>query len=173
MHRRYPEDAYDRLWDWPEPQVNYTTIINSSISNSPNSFAEAPDRPPVFLMEDALVKNDSDSDSDIRLVLPLSNTLIYAAAYFQELDGNASATNVRGMHYYWNSDHIQTFNVSNNPLEIQSVYNLTTSGLNVTFVQAGWSRLRPMLNALEFYYLGTLKTSATAAQDGETIWNLL
>jgi hypothetical protein len=91
----------------------------------------------------------------------------YIAAYFQNLEGNDSATGVRGMDYYLNGRFIESFNTSDKPLEIHGIVNIQDFNLNFSFVQANWSHLRPILNAYEIYSKYSYDGSATLDEDGE------
>ncbi|CAM6084008.1 unnamed protein product [Calypogeia fissa] len=165
---RYPNDPYDRLWNifLPGNSGNYTVLSNPSILGSTlnsSSNSQDPDQPPPVVMQSAWVPNDSDIFSVTQYFRP---EWAYIAAYFLELDNNASATNVRGMDFYLDGDHIQTFNISDNPLEIHTSYyvgNLNT--VNMSFVSASWSSLRPLLNAYELYYIEPYDSNATFAED--------
>jgi hypothetical protein len=163
---RYPGDTYDRVWELLGGPVPWTDISNTHILAS-NSFAQDPDRPPLVVMQDAWV---SYGRNTLGLYVP-SNTNwgpVYIAAYFQELDGNASATNVRGMDFYLNGDFTgQSFNSSDQPLEIHKISDIQDTTVNISFKQARWSHLPPILNAFELYSISDYNSSTTSDGDGE------
>ncbi|CAM6092081.1 unnamed protein product [Calypogeia fissa] len=161
---RYPDDTYDRVWQLFGSTDNATLISNRNISGSSSSFAEDPDRPPLVVMQDAWVYYNSNI---LWVTIPFLSPvgLVYTAAYFQELDGNASATKVRGMTYYLNDNFIENFNSSDEPLEVKTTGILTDSIVNMSFVKQNWSDLKPILNAYELYTMSTLNISTTAAED--------
>ncbi|CAM6092671.1 unnamed protein product [Calypogeia fissa] len=160
---RYPNDAYDRIWRLKS--------VDSSISNprtvsSNTSYAQIFNRPPLVVMQDACTADI------IRITMPnvLENLArsdpFYIATYFQDLDGNASATNVRGMDYYVNNMYMESFNISASPSQnIQRVIPDDKYWLNVTFVQGNWSALKPSLNAMELYTIMIWDTTRTAPED--------
>ncbi|CAM6085408.1 unnamed protein product [Calypogeia fissa] len=169
---RYPDDAYDRVWYLPGSNDNATHLSNrSAISGSSNSFAEDPDRPPLVVMETGWIYYPQNilwvSDG---FTSPLG--ISYSAAYVQELDGNASATNVRGMNFVLNGDFIETFNSSDKPKEVYAVHNITDPIYNMSLVQTNWSLLVPILNAYEVYQMYTYDYSATADSDVSALYSL-
>jgi hypothetical protein len=115
-------------------------------------------------MEDAWVS----PNSVLSVTIPASGP-VYIAAYFQELDANASAINVRGMTFYLNNNQIQSFNSSDKPSEIITTADVNGLTVNMSLVQTKWSSLRPILNAYELYSIGVFNSSRTADEDGERI----
>ncbi|CAM6085416.1 unnamed protein product [Calypogeia fissa] len=152
---RYPDDVYDRVWSLLGRTDNATHIRNPNISDSSNSCAQAPDRPPNVVMQDGWVYYDSNV---LWVFYPFTAPVgpVHTTAYFQELDGNATATNVRGMEYFLNGNFIESFNSSAKPLEVHATQNITDSFVNMSFLQTNWSHLRPILNAFEIYQVLSL-----------------
>lgn len=178
-HDRYKDDPYDRIWTLFDQVAggvdNFTHISNPNISNSSNG--EDPDRPPLVVMQDAWVGYNSS------ILTTLLNTedeghqplgQMYIATYFQELDENASATNVRGMTFYLNNQSIKSFNTSDKALEIiYTKADVKDTTLNLSFVQAEWSQLNPILNAFELYLILNYSDVITSPEDGEFILYLI
>ncbi|CAM6091586.1 unnamed protein product [Calypogeia fissa] len=169
---RYPDDPYDRVWSVAGSADNATHMSNPNISGSSNSFAQDPDRPPLVVMQTGWVYYESDILwIEYSFTSPLG--LAYTAAYFQELDGNASASNVRGMNYMLNGDFIESFNSSNQPKEVYAIHNITDTVFNLSLVQTNWSHLQPILNAYELYGVFEYGTSSrTARQDVLAVYSL-
>ncbi|CAM6085412.1 unnamed protein product [Calypogeia fissa] len=143
----------------------------SAISGSSNSFAEDPDRPPLVVMETGWIYYNQDI---LWLTMGFTSPLgkSYSAAYVQELGGNASATNVRGMNFALNGDFIETFNSSDKPKEVYAVHNVMYPIYSMSLLQTNWSHLVPILNAFEVYQMTTYDYSATADSDVSALYAL-
>ncbi|CAM6113119.1 unnamed protein product [Calypogeia fissa] len=169
---RYPADPFDHMWTVPYlPDFNVTSINNTKLASSSN-YSALPDQPPLSVMEDAWVDNNANGIVLLNITTTTKIGKFYSAAYFQELDVNASATDARGMDYYINGLLIQSFNVSNAPLEIYLTPDIKADYLDIAFTKAAWSSLPPTLNAYELYILMPFNISATFVDDVTAIQGL-
>ncbi|CAM6088870.1 unnamed protein product [Calypogeia fissa] len=166
---RYPDDTYDRIWTGFGPRDNSTHISNPNIST-----ATTLERPPKKVMETAGIYYNSDvfwflafsNDGS-----PIGSIAVYS--YFQELDGNASATNVRGMEFKVNNYNIDTFNSSDEAYEVRScILDVYEDFVNISIQKTPWSNLKPMLNAFEIYFVYSWDQSATSSEDVTSIRSL-
>lgn len=119
-------------------------------------------------METAWINYDLDV---FTVEIPFTSPLgpVFGNAFFQELDGNASATNVRGMDYYMDGVFIESFNSSaDKPYEVYATADIQGLLYNITIVRSRWSNLVPMLNALEMYSKLSFNSSTTSEDDRES-----
>ncbi|CAM6088871.1 unnamed protein product [Calypogeia fissa] len=164
---RYPDDPYDRIWTGVRLDANYR------ISNPNISTATTLERPPKKVMENAGIYNYDNFDF---VAIGNSSSSIGSIAvysYFQELDGNASATNVRGMEFKVNNYNIDTFNSSDEAYEVRScILDVYEDFVNISIQKTPWSNLKPMLNAFEIYFVYSWDQSATSSEDVTSIRSL-
>lgn len=155
---------YDRLWY--SPDFNATTIRNTS--DLPQDSNLTPERPPLDVMQDASVYYGYNYYT-LTVTFngrPIGPIAVYS--YFQEVDGNASATNMRSMDYYLNDVRIDSFTLSvTDPYEVRSCV-LTVSDTYINMSLYNTSILPAIINAVEIYFVYDWNVTTTSEVDGKS-----
>ncbi|MCL7027579.1 hypothetical protein MKW94_027480, partial [Papaver nudicaule] len=169
---RYPEDSFDRIWDWTGPLGNTSTLTKVR-SNSPSIKVDAVDKPPEAVLRTALMR--LNSSEDMFLVPPTNLTVpLHFNAYFSEMI-KLNSTQKRSFDIIVNSNLDNRTSIDpkgpvippyGGGLEVH-IHNVTTfrSRFLLEFTRTNDSTLPSLINALEWYIIGDKLVQGTNSDD--------
>ncbi|KAG6543479.1 hypothetical protein Mapa_015149 [Marchantia paleacea] len=173
---RYPDDPYDRIWD---PYTNVGSIFCPGTLNAsrPDTLIShlSGNRVPRKVMQDACVGTANQPNISFSLNFPATVQVFYGILYFQEIDDNATATNIRTIRVQVNFNTFEPndFNVTRSVNQEHSAsFNLSTSVFSATLSIAPGSQLPPIANAAEYYFMNNVSSSSTDANDASALERL-
>ncbi|KAI3940681.1 hypothetical protein MKW98_030000 [Papaver atlanticum] len=168
---RYPEDSFDRIWNWIGPLSSTSTLLRVR-SNAPSIKVDIEDKPPEAIFRTTLTRLNSSEDiaySDTtNLTVPLNFN-----AYFSEVI-KLNSTQKRSFNIVVNDNLDNSFIFPKNPvippygraLEVHIV-NVTTfnSSFSLEFFRTNDSTLPSLINALEAFTFGEKLVQGTNPKD--------
>ncbi|KAI3997398.1 hypothetical protein MKX01_017768 [Papaver californicum] len=168
---RYPEDSFDRIWNWIGPLSNTSTLLRVT-SNSPSIKVDIEDKPPEAVLRTTLMRLNSSEDiaySDTaNLTVPLNFN-----AYFSEVI-KLNSTQKRSFDIVVNDnlDNSKIFPKGpvippyGSALEVH-ILNVTTfnSSFSLEFFRTNDSTLPSLINALEAFTFGEKLAQGTNPKD--------
>ncbi|BFI23752.1 hypothetical protein MPTK2_1g05090 [Marchantia polymorpha subsp. ruderalis] len=170
---RYPDDPYDRFWP---PYLRLGSILCPSTLNSSRPDLILPqlsgNRVPRKVMQDACVGTESQPNIEFSLSFSATVQIFYGIIYLQEIDDNATATNVRSIRIqvHFNDYEANDFNVTREVNQDSSAsFNLSNSAFSATLSRLPESRLFPLANAAEYYFMTNVSSNSTDANDASAL----
>lgn len=121
-------------------------------------------------MQDACVGTESQPNIEFSLSFSATVQIFYGIIYLQEIDDNATATNVRSIRIqvHFNDYEANDFNVTREVNQDSSAsFNLSNSAFSATLSRLPESRLFPLANAAEYYFMTNVSSNSTDANDGK------
>lgn len=169
---RYPDDAFDRIWESDLAVITNITMFNTTLTTSrsvPSNSTD--DLPPSKVMQTARSPNMTTDTLGFNFNARLGPGEYYLALYFAELDNQTG----RIMDVYVDGNLVlQDLNVSNhagfyNALELfYKNLNVSGSSYRLSLMPTGNSSSSPIINAAESYFLQKISQS-TSEQDVQAL----
>ncbi|BBM97352.1 hypothetical protein MPTK1_1g05080 [Marchantia polymorpha subsp. ruderalis] len=170
---RYPDDPYDRFWQ-PYGDLGSKLCPGTLNSSHPNLVLPqlSGNRVPRKVMQDACVGTESQPNIEFSLSFSATVQIFYGIIYFQEIDDNATATNVRGIRVQVDFSDFEEWDV-NATREVNqdssTSFNLSNSAFSATLSRLPESRLLPLANAAEYYFRNNVSSNSTDANDASAL----
>ncbi|OAE32211.1 hypothetical protein AXG93_219s1000 [Marchantia polymorpha subsp. ruderalis] len=170
---RYPDDPYDRFWQ-PYGDLGSKLCPGTLNSSHPNLVLPqlSGNRVPRKVMQDACVGTESQTNIEFSLSFSATVQIFYSIIYFQEIDDNATATNVRGIRVQVDFSDFEEWDV-NATREVNqdssTSFNLSNSAFSATLSRLPESRLLPLANAAEYYFRNNVSSNSTDANDASAL----
>jgi len=163
---RYPDDAYDRIWE-PVQIPDSLTVLKSDATSFTINIA---DRPPAAVLKTAITIAPSDPTGSIALLtsLPSDPVPIYMNLYFAET-AQLGPSDKRSFALVVDGEQISD---AITPVYARAMEFFITNGsysgkTNFTLQATSDSNLPPIINAMEVFAVSDPLSNGTDATDGK------
>ncbi|KAF9670025.1 hypothetical protein SADUNF_Sadunf13G0025600 [Salix dunnii] len=164
---RYPDDAYDRIWDPETGGSGITSVASDAIFIG---TVNAPDNPPQAVLQNAITI--SSTSHTIGIIHGFPDLSIYMNLYFSEVT-QLDTTQKRSFRVYIDKKPVSAPIIPPYGEVTEMSINFTASS-NTSFLLFADpdSTLPPLVNALEAFYISDRLTDGTDSKDVEGLSEL-
>ncbi|CAK7340841.1 unnamed protein product [Dovyalis caffra] len=161
---RFPDDAYDRIWIPATVGSGITSVASDAIFID---VVNAPDNPPREVLQNAVAVSSTSNSITLIPGFPDREVSVYINLYFSEVT-QLDATQKRSFRAY--TDDIPNSQLIVPPYgEVTEMFVNFTASSNTSFslVATPDSKLPPLINAMEVFFVSDLLTDGTNSTDVE------
>ena len=160
---RFPDDAYDRIWDPATVGSGITSVASDAILIG---TVNAPDNPPQAVLQNAFTISSTSNSIAITRGFPDQKLSIYMNLYFSEVT-QLDTTQKRSFKAYIDSKPVSGPIIPPYGEVTEMSINFTASS-NTSFLLFADpdSTLPPLVNALEAFSISDRLTDGTNSKDG-------